>query len=161
MAARKAKYGCIPGLALDLTTTDDNGEPWDFSQQHMRDKADKLIDLERPMFLIGSPMCTAFSRLLAISASKRNPAEVKLQYERAMIHLEFCCRLYQRQVDRGLYFLHEHPAYATSWDESCMNILLAHPLIDRITADQCQLGQQAEDGTPVKKPTGFMSNSPE
>ena len=62
MATRKPRYGCSPGLAMDLTTNDDEGNPWDFSLPHMRDKAERLLDLERPLFLIGSPMCTAFSR---------------------------------------------------------------------------------------------------
>ena len=161
MAGRRPHYGCVPGLALDLTTTDDEGNPWDFSHEHMRDKADKLLDEERPLFLIGSPMCTAFSRLLALSAAKRDPREIKRQYDRAMIHLEFCCKLYQRQVDKGLYFLHEHPALATSWDEACMKRLLARSGVERIVADQCQLGQETDKGEPIKKPTGFLSNSPE
>ena len=36
--------------------------------------------------------------------------------------------------------------------------MLQHLGVARITADQCQLGQEAENGEPVKKPTGFMSN---
>ena len=30
--------------------------------------------------------------------------------------------------------------------------------VARITADQCQLGQKAENGEPIRKPTGFMRN---
>ena len=33
--------------------------------------------------------------------------------------------------------------------------------VGRIRADQCQLGQQTVVGDPIKKPTGFMSNSEE
>ena len=46
-----------------------------------------------------------------------------------------------------------------------MKNLLAHPEVSRVTADQCQLGLEVTFGTkrghPVKKPTGFMSNSSE
>ena len=32
--------------------------------------------------------------------------------------------------------------------------------IDKVTVDQCQLGQQTDSGDSLKKPTGFMSNVP-
>ena len=64
-------------------------------------------------------------------------------------------------MERGAYFLHEHPALATSWREPCVQEVLSQPGVRRIRADQCQLGQQNEVGDPVKKPTGFMSNSDE
>ena len=32
--------------------------------------------------------------------------------------------------------------------------------VDKINADQCQLGQQTDSGDPLKKPIGFMSNAP-
>ena len=106
-------------------------------------------------------MCTAFSRLLALSESKRDPEVVKKLYAKAMVHLEFVCRLYRKQVERGLYFLHEHPAAAKSWDETCVLEVLALVGVNRINGDQCQLGQETEDGRPIRKRTGFMSNSPE
>ena len=33
--------------------------------------------------------------------------------------------------------------------------------VTRITADQCQLGQETDKGEPIRKPTGFMSNCPD
>ena len=63
-----------------------------------------------------------------------------------------------RQLKEGRLFLHEHPANATSWDEPCVLEVLQHVGVRRITADQCQLGQQASNGEPIRKPTGFMSN---
>ena len=35
---------------------------------------------------------------------------------------------------------------------------MAKPGVDQINADQCQYGQETEDGDPLKKPTGFLSN---
>ena len=43
-------------------------------------------------------------------------------------------------------------------DERCVLEVLQLTGVKRITADQCQLGQQTDDGEPDKKPTGFMSN---
>ena len=36
--------------------------------------------------------------------------------------------------------------------------VLQHRGVTRITADQCQLGQEAENGKPVRKPTEPISN---
>ena len=46
-----------PGFALDLTTADEHGEPWDFSKGRMREKAKSLLEGTKPMTLVGSPVC--------------------------------------------------------------------------------------------------------
>ena len=51
----------IPGFALDLTTADTDGRIWDFDETEMRGRARKRLAKERPMPLVGSPTCTAFS----------------------------------------------------------------------------------------------------
>ena len=48
-------------LALDLTTADSDGKLWDFDDKVMRDRAMQKVKDERPLLVIGSPMCTAFS----------------------------------------------------------------------------------------------------
>ena len=35
--------------------------------------------------------------------------------EYGLKHLKFCIELYNIQLSNGLYFLHEHPASARSW----------------------------------------------
>merc|ERR1712023_33597 len=37
------KMGLIPGLAMDLTTHDEHGNPWDFNCEVMRAKAKKMV----------------------------------------------------------------------------------------------------------------------
>ena len=54
------KMGLNAGWALDLTTTDELGRNWDFDCVHMRNKATRKLLEDRPMLLIGSPMCTEF-----------------------------------------------------------------------------------------------------
>ena len=51
----------IRGFALDLTVADSDGRLWDFDDVVMRDRARMRLLNERPMLLVGSPMCTAFS----------------------------------------------------------------------------------------------------
>ena len=51
----------VPGFSLDLTVADHDGRRLDFDDKEMRDRARKKVIEERPMLLVGSPMCTAFS----------------------------------------------------------------------------------------------------
>ena len=80
------------------------------------------------------------------------------------MHLSFVTELYWEQLVNDRYFLHEHPAAATSWQESCIQQLSQAPGVARITADQCQYGAEVISGIhagfPIKKPTGFLSNAP-
>ena len=62
-ARRHPRMGLLPGLALDLTTCNKDGAPWNFNDPEMRAEAERLIDLEKPVLLIGTPMCTAFSHI--------------------------------------------------------------------------------------------------
>ena len=110
-----------PGFALDLTTTDpDDGEPWDFGRACKRQKARRLISEQKPLFVIGSPDCTAFSSWQALNRVRGDAAELDRKYAAAMIHLRFCCEVYKDQIDAGRYFLHEHPSGARSWGEECV-----------------------------------------
>ena len=79
----------IPGFALDLTTADSDGRPWDFDQKAMRDRAMQKLRTEKPLLLVGSPMCTAFSTWQRINNKIRDPYVVECEKRRAIMHLEF------------------------------------------------------------------------
>ena len=51
----------IPGFGLDLIVAGSDGRLWDFDDVVLRDRATKRLLNERPMLLVGSPMCTAIS----------------------------------------------------------------------------------------------------
>ena len=112
------------------------------------------------MLLVGSPMCTAFSTWQRINNKIRDPYIVECEKRRAVMHLEFCVELCREQLNNGRYFVHEHPAYATSWQEECMTKLLGEHGVETATGEQCMYGCSAADGTPVKKPTTFTTNAP-
>ena len=159
-AARRLNLGIAPGFAFDLTTVDENGKTWDFDDASRRTEARRRLREQRPMFLIGSPMCTAFSTWQFLNAQRRDAGIVHREWVRAMVHLRFVCELYQEQIDAGRYFLHEHPAGATSWSEKCIRDLLVQPNVEAVTSDRCQYGQEdSRSGDPVKKPTSWLSNS--
>ena len=67
----------------------------------------------------------------------------------------------KEQNTHGRYFVHEHPSYASSWEEACVRNMLEEKGVELATCDQCMYGSSAADGSPVKKPTMFMTNAPE
>ena len=52
-----SKFGLEAGDAMDLTTG------WDFNREEDRVKAEERVDAQKPLVLIGSPPCVAFSQL--------------------------------------------------------------------------------------------------
>ena len=92
-AARNPRLGIVPGVALDLTTTNNEGKPWDFNDPARRIEAEKLLDEQHPQLLIGSPMCTALSNIQNLNKAKRDPTIVEAEIEKARVHFRWCCRL--------------------------------------------------------------------
>ena len=72
-----------------------------FNDPARRTEAEKILDEQQPQLLIGSPMCTAFPNIQNLNKAKRDPAVVPAEIEKARVHLNWCCRLYQKQTDRG------------------------------------------------------------
>ena len=92
---------CIPGFAMDLTTVDEQGRPWDFDDEATRERARAIVVRDKPMLLVGSPMCTAYSAWQHINRLRRDSAIVKKELDKARVHLAFCCELYQLQQEGG------------------------------------------------------------
>ena len=81
---------------------------------------------------------------------------------KAQFNIELCVMLYKLQHDQGRYFLHEHPASASSWKEASMVELMNTHGVERVVADMCCFGMVSHDeqGTGlVKKPTGCLTNA--
>ena len=89
------RMNMIPGLALDLSTLDpEDGQPWDFKNEDKRRKAEEMVRDKRALLVIGSPMCTTFSRLQHMNFSRMTQEQVKEVQEHGRKHLEFCITLY-------------------------------------------------------------------
>ncbi len=163
MLKQMPNLGLTPGFALDLTGEDVDGRAWDFTDIEMRRRARERVIRDEPFFLIGCPPCTEYCAYQALNAVRHgwSEAEVRRRCAAAEVHLAFVCELYELQVANERYFLHEHPAYATSWNVGCIMKVASLAGVRRVTGDQCQYGQETGSGEPVKKPTGWMSNSDE
>ena len=156
-------FGMKPGWSLDLTTAAPDGQEWDFTKVSRRREARKPLDETKPKVLIGPPMRTAFSALQRLSAHKQDPEVVRKTRMEAEMHLAFCCELYETQIKRGDYFIHEHPSGASSWRCSCIKRLMAIPGVIATTADQCIYGLTAVDERGpglVRKSTRFLTSAP-
>ena len=118
LKSRRRRFeNLAPGLALDLIIRDpDDGQHWDFSLKSKRDKARRLLQESKPVLLIGSPMCTAFSTWQRLNwARTERLDEMRRAYIQACAHMQFVAQLYLDQIYDGRYFLHEHTKHASSW----------------------------------------------
>ncbi len=111
--AMASKLGLNAGFAVDLTEPKTGGphkgEFWDMERSRDVEELDKLLTMEQPALLTGSPPCHAFSALRQSSKQRRDPAVEAEVVERGRHHLRTAIKFYLRQHSEGRYFLHEHP----------------------------------------------------
>ena len=157
------RKGILTGVAFDLTTNDEDGQPWDFRLKSQRDKAANMIQELQPDLLVGSPMCGPFSNLQNLNMRTQEAREkVRENEKEAIQHLEYCVEQYEAQISRGRWFLHEHPQTARSWRVRCIEQLASRPDVYKITGHMCRHGMVSQDQFGqglVKKPTTFLTNS--
>ena len=164
-ASKIPRCGILPGFAMDLGSVDDEGEPWDFRRACKREKALKLLRETKPFFLMGSPPCTGYCSWQKLNdvQYEKSAADVKRRMTEAQLHIDFSAMLYREQIESGRYFIHEHPWNSGSWNEKSIEQLLEVQGVERRRVDQCQWGAQVmsgpEEGSPVMKPSGIMSNA--
>ena len=150
------KFGLEAGDAMDLTTG------WDFNKEKDRVEAEERLDKQKPLVLIGSPPCVAFSQLQTLIPDSKRKAQ---QLAEGIRHMEFMAKLYKKQVEGGRVFLHENPAHAKSWALPCIRKLMRELGVYVVEADQCMFGLKTWGAIKsqlmfAKKPTRFMTHSP-
>ena len=110
-------------------------------------------------------MCTWFSTLQNLNPSRMETEEWQAGYKKAVAHVKFVFELYDMQVQGGRYFLHEHPASATSWKiPEVVAFCLRYPHLYAVVGAMCQWGMTSQDPqgevNPVLKLTRWLTNSP-
>ncbi len=68
-------YGLYPGVAMDITTNDETGNPWDFDDPRQRQRARERLRADKPLVLVGSPMCTAFLQIAVDQLRQDSPGQ--------------------------------------------------------------------------------------
>ena len=97
----------VSGLcAFDLRTAKHSGEAWDFSKTSDRVQALNYVKERKPTWIVGSPPCTAFSRLQGLNFPRMDPDRVARTMKEAKAHLNFVIYLYHIQLAAGRHFLH-------------------------------------------------------
>ena len=142
VTVQASKFGLKAGEALDLITG------YDFGTEADRLRAWEIIEKDKPELVVGSPECTMFSALQILSGW--TPTKTR-KWSEAKKHLEIICKVYQHQIDKGRWFLHEHPIAASSWQEECVKKVLRNSGVSTTIADQCMYGLR------TKGPTGRTS----
>ena len=163
IAKRAEAWGLRGGWSLDLTEKDHDGKAWDLSKKEMRRRAVQKINKDKPLLIIGSPMCTDWSSMMNLNWGKMTEEQKEKRMTSARSHLRFCVKIYKHQVKENRYYVHEHPLGARSWNEPMIRAMLKKESNILATIDQCQYGLWVldKDGWAVaKKPTKFMTNSP-
>ena len=118
--------GLKPAWALDLTTLDpEDGEPWDFDNKDKRHKALRMLDEDKPLLLVVSPMCGPFSAMNNINYSKMPVDEGRTKIKGAMQHVKFALELCLKQYKESRFFIFEHPASASSWSTTMVRQMLS------------------------------------
>ena len=166
--ASASQLGLKAGYAIDLSEQKlagpHVGEHWDLARDRDVKELEYVVEAERPFLLTGSPPCDPFSQLLAISEARRDPAAVRLKRELGMRHLKTSVAFYKMQIAAGRYFLHEHPAGATSWDEPVIQQLQLLPGVFTVQGPMCawsmKMDTAARGCLHVYKRTRWITNSP-
>lgn len=131
VAVEANKFRLRVGESMDLVTG------WDFSKREHRHKAMQYIDKLKPKLIVGSPMCTILSSLQNLSGWN---SEKERRWREDRGHLAFMGSVYQKQVKEGRWFLHEHPAAATSWSLNEITKVMEMKGVQTVVGDQCMYG---------------------
>ena len=153
----------IPGMIYDMSVDPEK----DMRVDTYRAQARHDIAKADPLIVIAAPPCTVFSSMQNINQKHHGTPEWEKKYEDGLTLLQFSVDVCWDQISRGKFFLHEHPATASSWDLPGIRELAEHPGVSIVTGDMCRWGmhlpeessnQGTEHSVLVKKPTKWMTN---
>ena len=95
------KLAMIPGLILDFTGTID-GQVWDFNDDEVAQRAERLVKEKRALLVVTSPTCAAASIAKTATEAGCEGTEVLEHNQR---HVDWCTKLCRLQHDNGMYFV--------------------------------------------------------
>ena len=132
---------------------------WNFALQSHQRAFLNLMDEEMPDEVFLSPSCGPWSRMQNISANSQQRQEILrgLREWHHRTHLQFCKKVYLKQLNSGKHGHIEQPTSALSWETSALQSL---PGL-RARHHRCQYGAVCMDITgtwkPAKKDTTILT----
>ena len=98
--------------SMDITTVNEQGVQWDFTNVEMRNQAFRETVAAKPFLLIGAHPCANWRPKSNASWTRMTRREKGYELHTARVHMQFVCRMYKLQHDEGR--------------TSCMNIVKAN-----------------------------------
>ena len=154
---KEQKFSLVAGGTYDVHVN----PAIDLTRDSVRQQVRKDIEREDPLILLGAPPCTLFSPMQNINQKHHIGDAWERKKQEGIELLIFAAQCCWDQIERGMFFLHEHPATASSWSMDVVRELEAHPGVHVVTGDMCRWGMRVRDEIPedqgqpdlVKKPT--------
>ena len=156
-SAKADEFGLSAGHAFDLQLGNQ------FLKRSERESCLKHLEEKKYGLVVVSPPCELFSQLQNL-AKRYHDDPIKLQewnqrWSEANVLLHFAIVVCLKVLQLGGTFLFEQPWGASSWRQPCVTRLLNHQDSILVRSDQCVFGQQDDNGQPIRKRTGFLTNS--
>ena len=128
-----------PGMVVDMSVDPEK----DMRVDTYRVQARHDIGITDPLIVLAAPPCTVFSAMQNINQKHHGTPEWEKKYEDVLTLLQFSVDVCWDQISRGKFFLHEHPATASSWDLPMIRELAEHPGVTIVTGDMCRTSTQS------------------
>ena len=112
-----------PGIIIDMSVDPEK----DMRVDTYRVQARHDISKCDPLIVLAAPPCTVFSSMQNINQRHHGTPEWEKKYHDGLTLLQFSVDICWDQISRGKFFLHEHPATASSWDLPMIRELAEHP----------------------------------
>ena len=141
--------------SMDITTVNEQGVQWDFTDVEMRNEAFRKIVAKKPFLLMGAHPCASWSLKSNASWSRMTQREKDDELHRARVHMQSVCRMYKLQHDEGRYFLHEHCQSELPWRKDCME-----EIQEMTGAKLMSVSRGNSNAQSNEKPTVMITNCP-
>ena len=143
----------------------------DMRVETYRVQARHNIATSDPLIVLGAPPCTVFSSMQNINQKHHGTRRTgRVGMRKVSYFCNSAVDVYWDQVARGKFFLHEHPATASSWDLPddkglgrtpwCNNCYRGYVSMGNASTFEESHNQGTEQSVLVKKPTKWMTNCP-
>ena len=144
MTASAHEFKLVPGFACDIQVNDSNGAPWDFDIREQRNQCIRDVLQQRPNFVVGNPMCTAFSILQGLNQAKMEDTKWQAMMGKGVRHMLFAIKIHRILAKSWRVFLHEHPQSASSWRLPEMVSLMEDLKITKTATHMCRFGMNKD-----------------
>ena len=152
----------VRGLKLPMVdnTSFDKTEDWNVFVGSDRQRFWTFLHKHEPLHLAMSPECRAHSPIMNINWDRMDPEKAEVIKVEGKIMWDFSISAAWEQLRCDRFFSIEHPAGASSWQDSNTRELMDHPDVAFITFDQCACGLQVHPSGLSEKSTSFLTNNP-